>query len=115
MGIPIPREEEFDQESYDGEADELEEDLLEEKQEVKAKQVNKPQMKKPVVKQVQQAPAQEEKIKDRYEAFHQRENIGIVDTVTGEIIGSFGDEGTAAAMALMLNKQDKVITSAGYE
>jgi hypothetical protein len=59
--------------------------------------------------------AKEEKITARYEAFHQRENIGIVDTLTGEIIGGFGDEGSASAMALMLNKQDKVMTSAGYE
>lgn len=48
-------------------------------------------------------------------AFYQPEVIGIANTQTNERMEGFKDEGTAQAMARVLNDLNTVIVSGGYE
>ena len=47
--------------------------------------------------------------------FHQPEKIGIINSVTREVMEGFKDEGTATGMAKILNEIDAVIVGGGYQ
>jgi hypothetical protein len=90
---------------------EMEEEAVEEEKKEKAEAKSK--NKSPAAKQAQ-VKSGEGAIKERYAAIHQPERIVVVDNVAGTIIlEGFKDEGAAAGVAMMLNQQEKIITSLG--
>jgi len=47
--------------------------------------------------------------------FHQPEKIGIINTITREVMEGFKDVGTATGMAKILNEIDAIIVGGGYQ
>ena len=87
--------------------DELEEDIsdLEEEEE---------EIKKPSKKKVEEQPDKE--VSETYEGFMQPSRLGIVNTVSGEIIEGFNtgkDEGLVQLGKAILNKLDKIAIASG--
>lgn len=92
----------------DDDFDEFEEEVedFEEEEKVKAK---KPVKKKPVVKETQEP-------EERYVAFYQPLKIGIVDTLSQEIIiDGLSDYSVAQLEAFKLNQLDKIGTASGAQ
>ena len=47
--------------------------------------------------------------------FHQPEKIGLINSITREVMEGFKDEGTATGMAKILNEIDAIIVGGGYQ
>lgn len=90
----------------------IEEEMREEEKEetkVPKKVVKKTPTKEEVVKNP-------EKIEETYEAFHQEERLGIVNTLTGDVIDGFDpkrDEGLVKLGKVILNQLNKISISTG--
>ena len=93
--------------------DDLEKDVeQEQKSKKKVKQVAQPE--EQVGQQAGQQPS--EKINETYEAFITQPRMGIVNTLTGEVIEGFDIEKDQAIVQLgklILNKLDKIATACG--
>jgi len=89
------------------EMDELEEEIEEEEEEEKESVKPTPKKKKSKV-------VEEEQPTERYVAFFQEARIGIMDTVTKEVIvEGFQDVPTATIEAIKLNKLDRIEIASG--
>ena len=99
--------EEYDniEDEFDKAEEEMEEDEEEEQEEApRGKTVNR--KKKAVV--------EEETLAERYTAFYQEAKIGILDTITKEVVvEGLPDLPTATLEALKLNKIDKIEIASG--
>ena len=87
---------------FDDEVEQLEEDEVIEKPKKKAKATsNNPEPKEPI---------------ERYAPFYQEQRIGIVDTITNEVIvEGMNDLNIAKLEAFKLNKLDKIGTVTGVD
>jgi len=105
-------DEDMDEDILIQEEDELEEEMKEiekEEEKEKTKEQPKKQPKKPET-------AQPEAVSETYEAFIQKANLGIMNTVTGETIEGFDTERDRALVQLgsiILNKLDKILIASG--
>lgn len=93
------------------EEDDFEEDINDLEEEIKEK-------KQPVVKKapVSKIPAEETQADETYEGFMQPARLGIVNTITGEVIEGFKtekDEGVVQLGKAILNKLDKIAIASG--
>ncbi len=93
-------------EELEEEIDELEEEEEEEEEEEKPK--------KPVPKKKKSKVVEESKPTERYVAFYQEERIGIMDTITKEVIvEGFQGVPIATIEAIKLNKLDRIEIASG--
>ena len=100
-----------DEEILTQDEDELEEDIsdMEEEEE-------KEEIKKSPKKIVNKPSAEPEEVNETYEGFVQPARLGIINTVTGEVIEGFKlekDEGIVQLGKSILNKLDKIAIASG--
>lgn len=94
-------------EEYEDIEDEMEELEEEIEEEVKPKKLSSK-------KKVKVAKREEEKPTEKYVAFYQEARIGIMDTLTKEVvIEGFQDVTTATIEAIKLNKLDRIEIASG--
>jgi len=95
---------------YDDLEDEMEEEEEELEEEEEQEKAKKPVLKKKKSKVVEEEP----KPTERYVAFFQEARVGIMDTITKEVIvEGFQDVPTATIEAIKLNKLDRIEIASG--
>uniref|UniRef100_A0A6M3LQJ1 Uncharacterized protein n=1 Tax=viral metagenome TaxID=1070528 RepID=A0A6M3LQJ1_9ZZZZ len=90
---------------------EQDEDLIEEEMRVDTETKKAAQSKK-----VQPKPDVIEQVEETFEGFHQAERLGIVNTLTGEVIDGFDpkrDEGLVKLGKVILNQLNKISIASG--
>ena len=98
----------------DNELNDIEEEMEELEEEIEEEeQVRKPKRSTSAKKKVK-VPEVEPQPTEKYIAVHQKEVIGIADTLTGElVVDGLKDLPTALIEALKLNKLDKIEIASG--
>ena len=95
------------------EHDKIEDDIEDEMEELE-EEIKETPKKVPSKKQPGKAKKEEPQPTERYTAFYQEARIGIVDTITNEVIvEGIRDLPTATLEAVKLNKLDKIEISSG--